>query len=121
MDKWQALDAFWNSFDLPAYDENTVPDGAVMPYITYAAVTSAFEQPITLTGSIWYRNTSWASASRKADDIARYIGTSYKVIKLDEGYMVLSKGTPFAQRMADEDDSVRRVYIMVDVEFFTEV
>ena len=121
MDKWQAIDAFWNSFGLPAYDENTIPDNASMPYITYVADVSSFEQPITLIGSIWYRNTSWATVSHKADDIAQYIGTSYKAIKLNDGYMVLTKGTPFAQRMADEDDSVRRMYIMIDVEFYTEV
>lgn len=121
MDKWQAIDAFWNGFSLPAYDENTVPDNATMPYITYNATVASFEQPTTLIGSVWYRNTSWKTASQKADEIAQYIGISYKPIKLDDGYMVLSKGSPFAQRMADEDDSVRRVYIMVDVEFFTEV
>lgn len=121
MDKWQAVDAFWSGFSLPAYDENSVPDNATMPYITYAAVTSSFEQPITLTGSIWYRSTSWTDISKKADEIARFIGVSYKAIKLDDGYMVLSKGNPFAQRMADEDDSVRRMYLMIDTEFCTEV
>lgn len=120
-DKWQAIDAFWNSFSLPAYDENSVPDNAVMPYITYGAAVSSFEQPITLLGSIWYRDTSWMAISRKADEIARYIGESYKAIKLDDGYVVLTKGSPFAQRMADEDDAVRRMYIMVDAEFCTEV
>lgn len=121
LDKWQAIDAFWNGFSIPAYDENTVPDGATMPYITYAGDVSSFEQPITLTGSIWYHSTSWAAVSRKADEIAQYIGPSYKAVKIDNGYMVLTKGTPFAQRMADEDDSVRRMYIMIDVEFYTEV
>lgn len=121
MDKWQAINAFWNSFNVPAYDENTVPDKAVMPYITYSATVSSFEQPITLIGSIWYRNTSWTDVSKKADEIAEYIGPSYRGIKLDDGYLVLSKAMPFAQRMADDDDSVRRMYIMVDAEFCTEV
>lgn len=121
MDKWQTVDAFWNSFSLPAYDENTVPDDAVMPYVTYAASVDSFERPFTMTGSIWYHDTSWTGISQKADEIAQYIGPSYKAVKLDKGYMVLTKGTPFAQRMADEDDSVRRMYIMVDVEFYTEV
>lgn len=121
MNKWQAIDAFWNGFSLPAYDENTVPDDATMPYITYAASEASFEQPITLTGSIWYRSTLWDAISCKASEIAQYIGPSYKAVKLDDGYMVLTKGTPFAQRMADEDDSVRRMYVMIDAEFCTEV
>ena len=28
MDKWKALQSFWESFDIPAYDEATVPDDA---------------------------------------------------------------------------------------------
>lgn len=120
-DKWQTQDEFWNSFGIPAYDENTVPDEAVMPYITYGAVVSNFENPITLLASIWYRETSWKNISELADRIASYIGKSYKAIKVDGGYMVLSLGAPFAQRMADEDDSVRRMYLMVDTEFYTEV
>ena len=92
-----------------------------MPYITYGAVVSNFENPITLIASIWYRETSWKNISNLADRIARYIGKSYKAIKVDGGYMVLTLGSPFAQRMADEDDSVRRMYLMLDTEFYTEV
>ncbi len=119
--KWQTLDDFWNGFGIPAYDENSVPDEAEMPYITYGAVVSNFENPITLLASIWYRETSWKNISDLADRIAQYIGKSYKAIKIDGGYLVLTLGSPFAQRMADEDDSVRRMYLMVDTEFYTEV
>lgn len=119
--KWQTLDDFWNGFGIPAYDENSVPDEAQMPYITYNAVVSNFENPITLLASIWYRETSWKNISNLADRIAQYIGSSYRAIKIDGGYIVLTLGSPFAQRMADEDDSVRRMYLMVDTEFYTEV
>lgn len=119
--KWQTLDDFWNGFGIPAYDENSVPDEAQMPYITYNAVVSNFENPITLLASIWYRETSWKNISDLTDRIAQYIGKSYRAIKIDGGYIVLTLGSPFAQRMADEDDSVRRMYLMVDTEFYTEV
>lgn len=36
MNKAQAIQAFWESFGVPAYEESTVPDDAVMPYITYS-------------------------------------------------------------------------------------
>ena len=70
MDKWQVLDRFWNSFGIPAYDENSVPEDAVMPYITYSAVVSSFENPIPLAGYIWYHSTRWDDASLKAEEIA---------------------------------------------------
>ena len=121
-DKWQTIHDFWNSFTIPAYDEHSVPDNAVMPYITYNATVANFEKPFTLTASIWYRQTGWQTISNKADEIARYIGSSYKAIRIkDNNYMVITQGNPFAQRMSDEDDSVRRMYLMVDTEFYTEV
>lgn len=120
-DKWNAINSFWNSFGIPAYDENTVPDNAEMPYITYQAATGNFEKSITLVASIWYRQTKWSDISKKADEIAQYIGYSFRAIKLNDGYLVLMQGDPFAQRMQDEDDSVRHMYIMLNAEFCTEV
>ena len=38
MNKEQAIHFFWSQFGLPAYDENSVPDDAQMPYITYNVV-----------------------------------------------------------------------------------
>lgn len=92
-----------------------------MPYITYYADVASFEQPISLNASLWYRSVSWEAISKKADEIAQYIGVSYKAIKLDDGYMVISKGTPFAQRLAGDNDSIRHIYLLIDTEFCTEV
>lgn len=120
MDKWQAIHSMWSSFGLPAYDETDVPDDAVMPYITYSAPVSSFEQPIVMSGSIWYRSTSWEDISQKTNLIAEYL-RGYRLIKIDGGYLHVSEGSPFAQRTKDEDSAVRRIYITIDAEFFTEV
>ena len=118
-DKWQAIHAFWNSFEIPAYDETSVPGDAVMPYITYNAAVSEFESTVMLSASLWYNSTSWADISRKADEIAQSInGYRLEVLK-DHQYLFLSKGAPFAQRMKDTDDRIRRIYINVMGEFFT--
>lgn len=120
MNKWQAIHSIWSSFGIPAYDETDVPDNAVMPYITYAASVSSFEQPFILSGSIWYRSNAWDLISQRADMIAEYL-RGYKLIKVNGGYLHVSEGSPFAQRMGDEDSAVRRIYITIDAEFFTEV
>lgn len=123
MDKWQAIDAFWNSFDIPAYDENTVATGGdspQMPYITYNAVSGSVGQNLSLTASLWYKGYSWEDISRKADQIAEAIGYGYTLVDVDGGYVYITKGQPFAQRMNDpEDDSIRRIYIILDAEFLT--
>lgn len=120
MNKYQALHAFWNSFDLPAYDETTVPDDAVMPYITYNVATDSLGQVVPLSASLWYKSSSWQAVSDKAEEIAEKIGENgYYIQKLDEGYVWLTKGTPFAQRIQAEDKDIRQMYINVTAEFLT--
>lgn len=121
MDKEQAIHSFWSSFGIPAYDANTVPDDAVMPYITYSVATGALEDVLLLNASIWYRSTSWRDVAEKTKQIAEYVGVGgYKLMRVDGGYLFLTQGSPFSQRMPDQsDDMIRRVYININAEFFT--
>lgn len=119
MNKAQAIHNFWSSFKLPAYDQNTVPQTANMPYITYNVSEAEIDNYVGLYGSLWYRGTSWEQAELKAKDIAEYI-VRMNPIKIDGGYLKLAMGTPFAQRLPDEDDTVRRIYINLQAEFYTE-
>lgn len=117
MNKAQAIHSFWSGFGIPAYDETTVPDDAQMPYITYNVVTGALDDALLMSGSIWYRDTSWATVTAKADEIADAL---YTTIPIDGGGVYLTQGTPFAQRMSDPaDDSIRRIYINLSAEFIT--
>lgn len=119
MDKGQAIQSFWSGFGLTAYDENTVPDDATMPYITYSSSTDSLDNPVTMYGSLWYRSSSWAEISQKKDQISEYI-SSMQPIRIDGGYVWIMKGTPFAQRMSDpSDDLIRRMYININAEFLT--
>lgn len=120
MDKEQALHSFWNSFSIPAYDETSVPDDAVEPYITYSVATGSLNDVIGLTATIWYRGTSWAQVTQKKNEIAEYIGVGGKTIKLDDGYVWLCRGTTFAQRLSGQDDMVRAYYLQLNAEFLTE-
>lgn len=120
MNKEQAIQKFWESFDLPAYDESNVPDDAVLPYITYRVATDAIGSIVNLSGSIWYRSTRWKEVSDKKEEIAKFIGEfGFTKIKLDNGYIWITQGTPFAQRMSDPDDMIKRIYINLQAEFLT--
>lgn len=119
MDKAQAIHSFWSGFGLIAYDENSVPDDAIAPYITYSVSTDSFDNRISLYGSLWYKSTSWVEISKKAEEIAETIEET-NPIKIEGGYFWIMKGTPFAQRMADpSSDLIRRIYINIDAEFLT--
>ena len=121
MDKAQALQTFWSGFGLPAYAENTVPDTATLPYITYEVSTDSLDFSMNLNASLWYRSMRWDAISQKAEEIAQYISTMQPpTIELDSGRMYITKGSPFAQRMGDEGgNDIRRILLSVNVEFLT--
>ena len=123
MDKAQALQEFWSSFGLLAFDELSAYDESIsLPnnYITYEVQTANFGDPIALTASLWYRSTSWAAISKKVDEIANYIGYGGRILDLgDDSYLWIKLGTPFSQRMAVEDDSIRRIVLNIEVDFLT--
>lgn len=122
MDKVQAIDAFWNSFGLPAFDENTVPtdDSIAFPYITYSVSTDSLGNTVPLSASLWYRSTSWVDITHKAEEIAQVIKAQQMPVKIDGGYVWFIGGAPFAQRMSDpSDDMIRRIYLNVSAEYLT--
>lgn len=115
--KWTALDTFWGRFGIPAYDENTVPDGATMPYITYQASITEFDEKIQLTASLWYYSTLWNEISQKASEIEAFIGGGHSE-PYTGGRLWITKEYPFAQRMSEPGSSMtRRIVMLIGVEF----
>jgi hypothetical protein len=120
MTKAAAIYQFWSGFGLKAYEENTVPEDAVFPYITYQLVTDGFDREVAATASLWYRSESWTAINAKTEEISAHIGLGGKIIKCDGGRIWIKRGQPFAQNMGDEsDDLIKRKYINVVYEFMT--
>ena len=120
MTKAAAIYQFWNSFGLTAYEENTVQDDAVFPYITYQLVTDSFDREIPLTASLWYRSEIWTAINNKTEEISQKISRGGKIIPCDGGAIWLKRGQPFAQNMGDEsDDLIKRKYLNITAEFMT--
>lgn len=121
MDRTQALNYFWSSFGLTAYDEQTLPDDAQMPYITYETAAGDLDGQIALTGSLWYRSTSWEGITEKMEQISASLGYGGTTIKYDSGLLWITRGSPFAQRVADpSDDGVRRYYMNITANYIGE-
>lgn len=117
MDKFQAYDNFWNGFNLIAYDQSTVPDDAELPYITYSVSENDLNHPVSVSASIWYRSKRWDNVSLKLEEVSNRIGRGGVMIPFDDGSIWIKKGTPFAQRMSDPNDSIRRISMNLEVEF----
>ena len=127
-DEWTALHTFWNSFGIPAFDQNTVPEelwdetlGKMVPlefpYITYESSVGDLWSKTPLRASIWYKSMSWKEISEKANEISESIGGGSGVTH-DHGRIWVTKESPFAQRMSEpSDEQVRRIILQVGVEF----
>lgn len=120
MTKAAAIYKFWSGFGLTAYEENTVPDDATFPYITYQLVTDSFDREIPLTASIWYRSESWTVINAKTEEISQKISRGGKIVSCDGGAIWMKRGQPFAQNMGDESDNlIKRKYLNITAEFMT--
>ena len=120
MNKAQAIHNFWSGFQWPAYDENSVPDNAEYPRITYEVQTDSIDNAVLLSASLWDRSDSWERISKKSDQIAmEIVRMNPPAIKINGGGLYITKGTPFARRMGDGDDSVKRIYLNINAEFLT--
>lgn len=118
--KAQALYGFWSSFGWPAYDENSVPDDAVLPYITYDTGEDMLDSEISLSASLWDESTSWRTVTEKADQIAHQIIVNQRPIPLTGGgYLWIKKGSPFMRRVNDQNIKIRHIFINYQAEFLT--
>ena len=109
----QTIHAFWSSFSLTAYDENSVPDDAVLPYITYSLSYDTFDNQ-----DLWYQSTSWRGITNKLHEISEGITQNGKVIITDNGYIWIKRGSPFGQRMGDIENNIKRMLINISAEYF---
>ena len=130
MNKQQAYNAFWNDFGVLAFEENAVPDDETIqslvdagyavskyPYITYQVLTSDIDNILVPTASIWDRSTSWQTVDELANEIAEKIACMTP-IKIDNGRMHITLGTPFTQHQREEADSaIKRNVLTLNVEF----
>lgn len=109
MDRWEALFAFWNSFGVEAFEENSVPSGPTnrpdFPYITYEASVSPWNADVLMSASIWTRSTSWEEADRIADTIEATIKNGYTQ-PYDGGIIWIVPNDPLSKHMGDPDDDM---------------
>ena len=115
----QTLHSFWSSFGLTAYDENSVPDTAELPYITYSLSYDTFDNQVSMVANLWYQSTSWGGITSKLHEISEGITQGGKVLTTNNGYIWIKRGSPFYQRMSEEDN-VKRIYINISCQYFQE-
>lgn len=120
--KAAAIQSFLSSFGMTAYAATSVPEDAEYPYITYYLVDGAFgDGDQAMQVDIWYYGGSEAAPNAKVQEISKAIGLGGRLLLCDDGAIWVKRGTPFAQTMADGsgDDSIKRRYLNLDLEYVT--
>lgn len=119
-DKFAAIQDFWGSFGMPAYDEYSVPSGdnaPKFPYITYSLSYDKFDRPVSMVVNVWTRSSSWGAALRKFAEIEKTIGAG-KYLICDGGAVLIRFGSPIMNRLGDDnDDLIRRLLINITAEY----
>lgn len=126
MTKAAAIQAFFSRI-LPAYEENSVysmDKPPEMPYLTYQLTTGAFDpnsNGAAIAISLWYRSERWVEINAKTEEISKAIGRHGVTLRCDGGGILIRRNdTNFAQSMGDpSDDRVKRKYINLTIEYFT--
>lgn len=120
----QALYAFWSSFGLPAYPEETVPTGedndkaAEPPYITYTIVEPEFGTSSTGQARIWYRSDSYEEIAQKKNEVLKAIGNG-RLLPAGSGFLCIRKGTPPAQYLPfDEMPEIKVCYLNLQMDSY---
>lgn len=110
-----ALFAFYSSFGLPAYQTDTVPDDAALPYITYLYAEPQYQSPTSHYAQLYMRTNSNAELLEKAGEILRAIGDG---VVFDCG-VVIRPENPLLQVLADESNpDIRSAYINLQLNAF---
>lgn len=103
-----ALYDFWSGFGLPAYLQDSVPEDAALPYITYEAVQGDAMSATVLVAHNWHQKAPRGNAERNEvmDAIARAIPAQGRVVPVGRGYIALYRNDAnFQSDVADEEDA----------------
>lgn len=113
----KTLHAFYSGFSVPAYAEDSVPDDAKLPYITYSVPQSDVFSGATHQARIWYPTDKGAPSNvdvnAKADEVIAAIGHGVK-LRAGHGYVCIYPGNPKAQPQPS-DDATRIVYLNLEL------
>ena len=127
MTKAAALQSFFSSFGIPAYEENSVYAMAEQgsapsyPYLTYEVKLDYFgESDTVISFSLWYRSMSWTDINAKSEEISAAIGRVGKFADYDSGSVLIMRSQPWATHMGDDsDDMVKRIVHNLNLRYYS--
>lgn len=111
----KALKSFVGGFGLPAYTIESVPEDVQVPYLTYPLNEPEWSQKTPWYIQGWFRTTSNAELTAKADEIIKEIGTGIRLYT-GVGLISIYPDSPLVQLMTDGD--YRSFYINLSINVY---
>lgn len=107
---------FFNSFEIPAYVTNFVPNNARLPYITYDAFIGKPLETVPIGIKVWYEGNLPTKLFETVEKIKTKIGKELQ-LHCGNGFLYIFPGTPFAQPAADENPNVSVFYLNINISY----
>lgn len=109
------LNTFWNSFGIPAYVEEHIPDEADVPYITYTQSIPDWNATSSMQARVWYKGNSFTALNAKVEEIGNTIGHGYSMHD-DQNLVVIHKDDNFYNiQPFPEDSKIRVAYLNLTI------
>lgn len=122
MDKFttfsKTLFSFLESLGYPVYLYNQIPKNAKMPYITIDYSSVSIGGSTVISGNMWDKSTNRNIVNFMADKLDELIGYGVKVNVGEYGSMILRKGSPFIQPMANDDTTIQNNYFNLELQLY---
>lgn len=106
----KALYAFFSQFGVAAYPENSVPDDAELPYITYDLIETDWNSESFINARVWQKSTSYSVINDLLDRISETVGDGIR-LPTDKGFIFLAKGDPWIQFQPMDDVWLKVAYL----------
>ena len=115
----EALYKFFNSFDMPAYPANAVPEETQFPWMTYeGTVDIPFGNVVSIAVNLYFYTESEAIPNAKVRQIFERIGRGGTQIPYDDGCIWVTCGSPFSISPVDSTNSaIKRRQLNINMEF----
>ena len=114
----KSLFSFFSELGYPVFLTNQVQDNAKLPYITIDYTSNSLFETNLISGRIWDKSTSRKTVNSISDKLDEKVGYGIKVKVGDYGNMVVRKGSPFIQPIADDDPTIQVNYFNLEVQLF---
>jgi hypothetical protein len=100
------------------YLENTVPETATFPYITYTLEDGEYTDNLLQTIRVYDNQGSVGRLAGMVDKIDQHISNNNVMDVNNNVYFTVYKGTPFAQYVNEVDGNIKSMYINLQINVY---